>query len=54
MGLEPGGLPVAVQLLGPADAEPALLRAARTLEVNGEAERMSRGFEREFAWPGSR
>ena len=54
MGLEPGGLPVAVQLLGPADAEPVLLRAARALEVEGEAERMRRGFEREFAWPGSR
>ena len=54
MGLAAGGLPVAVQLLGAADAEPLLLRAARALEVEGEAERMRRGFEREFAWPGSR
>ncbi len=54
MGLVPGGLPVAVQLLGPADAEPLLLRAARALEVDGEAERMARGYEKEFAWPGSR
>ncbi|MEQ1834627.1 MAG: Asp-tRNA(Asn)/Glu-tRNA(Gln) amidotransferase subunit GatA, partial [Candidatus Eisenbacteria bacterium] len=31
MGVAPAGLPVAVQLLGPADAEPVLLRAARAL-----------------------
>jgi aspartyl-tRNA(Asn)/glutamyl-tRNA(Gln) amidotransferase subunit A len=54
MGLTPGGLPVAVQLLGPADAEPVLLRAARALEVDGVAERLARGYEKEFAWPGSR
>jgi aspartyl-tRNA(Asn)/glutamyl-tRNA(Gln) amidotransferase subunit A len=54
MGLAPGGLPVAVQLLGPADAEPVLLRAARALEADGAAERIARGYEKEFAWPGSR
>ncbi|HEY6193914.1 MAG TPA: Asp-tRNA(Asn)/Glu-tRNA(Gln) amidotransferase subunit GatA, partial [Candidatus Eisenbacteria bacterium] len=54
MGLSPGGLPVAVQLLGPADAEPLLLRAARALEVGGDPERMARGDEREVAWPANR
>ena len=52
MGLEPGGLPVAVQLLGPADGEPALLRAARALEMDGDTTRLARGPEREVAWPG--
>ncbi len=54
MGLEPGGLPVAVQLLGPADGEPTLLRAARALEAEGDAKRIAPGYEKEFAWPGSR
>ncbi len=54
MGLEPGGLPVAVQLLGPEDGEPTLLRAARALEAEGDAERIAPGYEKEFAWPGSR
>ncbi len=52
MGLEPGGLPVAVQLLAPADGEPALLRAARALEMDGDTARLARGPEREVAWPG--
>jgi aspartyl-tRNA(Asn)/glutamyl-tRNA(Gln) amidotransferase subunit A len=51
MGLS-GGLPVAVQLLGPADAEPALLRAARALEAGGIAGDIPMGYEREFTWPG--
>ena len=54
MGLEPRGLPVAVQLLGPADSEPVLLRAARALEANGDPACIAPGYEREFAWPGSR
>jgi aspartyl-tRNA(Asn)/glutamyl-tRNA(Gln) amidotransferase subunit A len=55
MGLAAAGLPVAVQLLGPADAEPLLLRAARALEVDGVVERLARApLEQEFAWPGSR
>jgi aspartyl-tRNA(Asn)/glutamyl-tRNA(Gln) amidotransferase subunit A len=51
MGLS-GGLPVAVQLLGPADAEPRLLQAARALEAEGRSNDIPRGYEREFAWPG--
>ena len=47
----PNGLPRAVQLLGPLDAEPALLRAGRALEVRGERRRLPRVNEREFAWP---
>jgi len=54
MGLAPAGLPVAVQLLGPADSEPALLRAGRELEANGDRGRLARaGFAPEFAWPGA-
>jgi aspartyl-tRNA(Asn)/glutamyl-tRNA(Gln) amidotransferase subunit A len=53
MGLA-GGLPVGVQLLGPADAEPVLLRAARALEAEGRTGDMTKGYEREFAWPGKR
>ncbi len=54
MGLEPGGLPVSVQLVGPIDAEPLLLRAARALEAEGDERRIAPGHEREFAWPGNR
>jgi aspartyl-tRNA(Asn)/glutamyl-tRNA(Gln) amidotransferase subunit A len=46
------GLPVAVQLLGPADGEPQLLRAARALEAEGRTSDIAKGYEREFAWPG--
>ena len=45
-------LPVAVQLLGPADAEPVLLRAARALEAEGRVADIPMGYEREFTWPG--
>jgi aspartyl-tRNA(Asn)/glutamyl-tRNA(Gln) amidotransferase subunit A len=54
MGLEPGGLPVAVQLLGPADSEPVLLRAARAIEMDGEPARIASPEQKEPAWPGSR
>lgn len=54
MGVTPAGLPVAVQLLGPADAEPMLLRGARALEADGDPARIVRGWEREVAWPGNR
>ena len=54
MGVAPAGLPVAVQLLGPVDAEPVLLRGARALEADGDPARIARGWEREVAWPGSR
>jgi aspartyl-tRNA(Asn)/glutamyl-tRNA(Gln) amidotransferase subunit A len=54
VGLARNGLPRAVQLLGPPDSEPALLRAGRTLEVRGEVARLARGHETEFAWPTKR
>ena len=54
VGLTPGRLPKAVQLLGPEDAEPTLLRAARAIEVRGETARLSAEHETEFAWPTKR
>jgi aspartyl-tRNA(Asn)/glutamyl-tRNA(Gln) amidotransferase subunit A len=48
---EGGGLPRAVQLLGPADSEPLLLRAGRAIEVRGDTARLPRAHETEFAWP---
>jgi aspartyl-tRNA(Asn)/glutamyl-tRNA(Gln) amidotransferase subunit A len=56
VGLAPapaGGrtLPRAVQLLGPPDSEPVLLRAGRTLEVRGETAKLTRHHSTEFAWP---
>jgi len=51
MGLA-GGLPVGVQLVGPADAEPRLLQAARALEADGVTGDIPTGYEREFTWPG--
>jgi aspartyl-tRNA(Asn)/glutamyl-tRNA(Gln) amidotransferase subunit A len=54
VGLARNGLPRAVQLLGPVDAEPILLRAARALEVRGDAARLERHHETEFAWPTKR
>ena len=46
--------PRAVQLLGPPDSEPALLRAGRALEVRGDVARLPRENEVEFAWPTKR
>jgi aspartyl-tRNA(Asn)/glutamyl-tRNA(Gln) amidotransferase subunit A len=54
MGLDPAGLPVGVQLLGPEDGEPALLRAARVLEVGGDPGRLDRRHETEAVWPTKR
>ena len=49
-----GGLPRAVQLLGPDDGEGLLLRAARALEVRGDRARLDRSHEVEFTWPTKR
>jgi hypothetical protein len=43
-----------VQLLGPEDSEPVLLRAGRALEVKGETAKLDRRNETEFAWPAKR
>ncbi len=51
IGPAANGLPRAVQLLGPEDSEPALLRAGRALEMRGDRARMSRDHSVEFAWP---
>jgi aspartyl-tRNA(Asn)/glutamyl-tRNA(Gln) amidotransferase subunit A len=48
------GLPRAVQLQGPMDSEPVLLRAGRALEVRGERRHLSRAHTTEFAWPTKR
>ena len=50
-GTSSAGLPIGVQVLGPEDAEPALLRAARAIEVRGDRTRLGRAHEAEFAWP---
>jgi Asp-tRNA(Asn)/Glu-tRNA(Gln) amidotransferase A subunit family amidase len=54
IAITPDGLPTAVQLLGPEDGEGALLRAARAIEVNGDAAKLSREHEMEASWPGKR
>ncbi|HET9328622.1 MAG TPA: Asp-tRNA(Asn)/Glu-tRNA(Gln) amidotransferase subunit GatA [Candidatus Eisenbacteria bacterium] len=54
VGLTASRLPKAVQLLGPEDAEPTLLRAARAIEVRGDIARMAAAHETEFAWPTKR
>ena len=46
-----GGLPRAVQILGPDDGEGLLLRAARAVEVRGERARLGRSHDAEFTWP---
>jgi aspartyl-tRNA(Asn)/glutamyl-tRNA(Gln) amidotransferase subunit A len=54
VGLSAERLPRAVQVLGPEDAEPMLLRAARAIEVRGDRSRLPRTHETEFAWPTKR
>jgi aspartyl-tRNA(Asn)/glutamyl-tRNA(Gln) amidotransferase subunit A len=54
VGLTAEKLPRAVQLLGPDDSEPALLRAARAIEVRGDRALTGKGTETEFAWPTKR
>jgi len=54
VGPTAAGLPRAVQLLGPYDSEPLLLRAGRALEVKGEKALLARDHEMEFAWPAKR
>jgi aspartyl-tRNA(Asn)/glutamyl-tRNA(Gln) amidotransferase subunit A len=54
VGLTKDRLPRAVQLLGPEDSEPALLRCARAIEVRGDVTRLPREYETEFAWPARR
>jgi aspartyl-tRNA(Asn)/glutamyl-tRNA(Gln) amidotransferase subunit A len=51
VGLASNRLPRAVQLLGPEDGEPVLLRAGRVLEARGERAKLSASHETEFAWP---
>jgi aspartyl-tRNA(Asn)/glutamyl-tRNA(Gln) amidotransferase subunit A len=51
VGLSAAGLPRAVQLLGPEDSEPVLLRAGRALEMKGDRAHFDRRHEGEFAWP---
>lgn len=53
-GVSDQGLPTAVQLLGPEDSEPVLLRAGRVLEVAGDTTRLSREHESGFLWPTKR
>jgi aspartyl-tRNA(Asn)/glutamyl-tRNA(Gln) amidotransferase subunit A len=54
VGLTVKGLPRAVQVLGPEDGEPVLLRAGRALEVKGDRTKLERRNEVEFAWPTKR
>ena len=54
VGLTAAGLPLGVQILGPEDSEPALLRAGRALEMKGDVARLDRRHESEFAWPTKR
>jgi aspartyl-tRNA(Asn)/glutamyl-tRNA(Gln) amidotransferase subunit A len=52
--LSAAGLPRGVQVLGPEDSEPALLRTGRVLEVRGDVARLDRRHETEFTWPTKR
>jgi aspartyl-tRNA(Asn)/glutamyl-tRNA(Gln) amidotransferase subunit A len=54
VGRSRAGLPLAVQVLGPENSEPALLAAGRVLEVEGEPARLDRRHVTEFAWPTKR
>jgi aspartyl-tRNA(Asn)/glutamyl-tRNA(Gln) amidotransferase subunit A len=53
-GRDAEGLPLAVQVLGPEDAEPVLLRAGRALEVGGDVRRLEKSHTTEYAWPTKR
>ena len=53
-GTSASGLPVGIQVLGPADSEPVLLRAGRAIEVRGERALMGREHPTEFEWPTKR
>jgi aspartyl-tRNA(Asn)/glutamyl-tRNA(Gln) amidotransferase subunit A len=54
VGLSRAGLPIGLQVLGPDDSEPILLRAGRVLEARGDPSRLDRRHEMEFAWPTKR
>jgi len=54
VGLSADRLPLAVQLLGPEDGEPQLLRLGRALEVGGDRSRLTREHRTEVAWPSKR
>ncbi len=51
LGLTAAGLPRSVQVLGPEDAEPALLRFGRVIEMRGARRQLDRTHDAEFAWP---
>jgi aspartyl-tRNA(Asn)/glutamyl-tRNA(Gln) amidotransferase subunit A len=54
VGLSAAGLPRGVQVLGPEEAEPVLLRAGRVIEVRGDRARLAASHEMEIAWPTKR
>ena len=50
-GRSSDGLPVGVQILGPEDSEPVLLRAGRAIETRGDRAYLAREHALEFEWP---